>query len=375
MSKPTITLLALHLSYGGVEKYISSLCEMLKEDYDLHIICTYQIAKQPAFYFDDRISITYLIDEGPNKMAFQKALAKHQLMAILKVGMKSLKLLYLKLYRNMRAIKQVDSTYIITTRPFHSCLVGWLAPKHCIKIATEHNDCQGNMHYTQQLAQSIKHFDYLVCVSQPLKDYLESKVSIPCVYIPNVLDTLPILKPQTPIYHLISIGRLEAEKGYDDLIEVVALVKKQIPNIALVLIGDGSLKTSLQQKINDLQLQSNILLTGYLDTEKIANYLDKSRLFVMTSHTESFGIVLIEAMSHQVPCIAFDSANGAKTILQEAKGILIGNRDKKAMATAIVQLLYDEKQLQGMGEMGYVYCQRYLASHVQVKWQALLQGG
>ena len=58
-----ITILALHLGYGGVEQYLSSLCKMLENDYEISIISTYKVLEKPAFYFSDRINITYLIND------------------------------------------------------------------------------------------------------------------------------------------------------------------------------------------------------------------------------------------------------------------------------------------------------------------------
>ena len=51
-----ITILALHLGFGGVEKYISSLCKMLEEDYQIEIISTYKVSDKPAFNFSNKIN-------------------------------------------------------------------------------------------------------------------------------------------------------------------------------------------------------------------------------------------------------------------------------------------------------------------------------
>lgn len=372
--KPEITILALHLHYGGVEKYLSSLCQMLHQDYSLHIIATYRIAKQPAFEFASDVRITYLIDGGPNHKALQRAFQNFHIFQIGKELGKSIRILCLRKYRNIQAIRKIRSQYIVTTRPFHSRLVGRYAPKYCIKIATEHNDLRNQRRYNRRLIASLKGFDYLVTVSESLREFYQTKIGpTKCIFIPNVINTLPPSYPLTQGTQLVSVGRLEKEKGFETLMEVVALVKKKLPSISLYLIGDGSQKESLQKQIYDLGLAKNVILTGFLSSCQIAEYFKRSQLFVMTSYSESFGLVLIEAMSYHVPCIAFDLADGAKTLLQGNHGILIEKRDRQAMADKIVEILNDEKYRRTLAENSYLYCQRYLACHVAKEWQSFLK--
>ena len=76
MKKKNITILALHLNYGGVEKYISSLCKMLENDYNIKIIVTYNNNYKTAFEFSENIEIEYLIDRMPNKKEIFEAIKK-----------------------------------------------------------------------------------------------------------------------------------------------------------------------------------------------------------------------------------------------------------------------------------------------------------
>jgi len=101
--------------------------------------------------------------------------------------------------------------------------------------------------------------------------------------------------------------------------------------------------------------------------------MEKSDIYIMSSFTESFGIVLIEAMSYSLPCVAFDSANGAKNLLSDGRGILISNRDKEVMANNVMELLNDSKRLRDMGNIGFKYCQQFLAENVKNDWLKILK--
>ena len=99
-----------------------------------------------------------------------------------------------------------------------------------------------------------------------------------------------------------------------------------------------------------------------------------SSIFVLPSYTESFGLVLIEAMSYGLPCIAFDSSDGAKELLKDDTGILIENRDKNLMAQEIINLINNKQKLNEYSKKEYKYCQRYLLSNVKNEWLNLLKG-
>ena len=367
-----ITILCLHLGVGGIEKYISSLSKMLEQNYKIEIISTYKTLDKPAFDFSDKVKIKYLINDRPYKEELKDSIKKLKLISIVKYLFKNAKLLMLKYIENIKIIKSINSDYIITTRDFHNKLVGKYAKDKIIKIATEHNHHNNNSRYIKKVVTSLKNIDYFVVVSKDLKEFYENKIGdTKCLYIPNVIDNIYDKPKYNTNYNLVSVGRFSKEKAFEDLIEVIGIVKKDIPNIHLNLVGDGKLKNDITNKIESLDLKENIKLCGFLSQSEIKKVMLDSSLYVMTSLTESFGLVLIEANSYGIPCIAFDSASGAKQII-ENKELLISNRDKEKMAKLIVKLLKDKDKLQAYGKEAYNNCQKYLLANVKKKWIDLL---
>ena len=98
-----------------------------------------------------------------------------------------------------------------------------------------------------------------------------------------------------------------------------------------------------------------------------------SKLFVLTSLTESFGLVLIEEMSYKIPCIAFDTSDGAKNLLSNGNGILIKNRDIDKLSNEIISLLNDNTKLKKLSDKGYESCKKYLLENVKEQWLELLK--
>lgn len=373
LNKKKITIFALHLGFGGVEKYLSSLCKMLEDNYEIEIISTYKVLDKPAFPFSNKIKITYLINDKPNKEELKKAIKEKKIINIFKESFKSLKILYLKRSRNIKAIRNTYSNYIITTRVFHNRLVGYYAFDNITKIATEHNFHNDNKKYIRNVINSIRGFDYFVVVSDSLRKFYEKKIGkTKCVYIPNVIDELPDKISKLNSKNIITIGRLSPEKGQKDLIDVFKLVNKELPKTKLYIVGDGSLKEELRKYTKNLKLQDNIIFTGFLDEKGKEKYILDSSLFILPSYTESFGLVLIEAMSYGLPCIAFDSSDGAKELLKDNVGILIKDRNKEKMAETIIKLL-NNKELKDYSDRGHKYCQKYLIDNVKEEWLDILK--
>ena len=368
--KKKISILALHDGVGGAEKYISSLCEMLKQDFEIEIIFTYR-SKDKVYDFSEA-KLTYLINDISNRKEFLEYLKQHKLFKCLKEGIKSCKLLYLKRTLNKKAIKKINSDYIITTRPFHSRLAGKYANSNIIKIATEHNHHNNNNKYVKELLNSIKNFDYLILVSKELEKFYKKLTQIKCVYIPNTCDLT--INPKSPLDSNIitSIGRLNPEKGFIDLIDIIKLVKEKI-NIEVNLIGDGPEKNKIKEKIEANNLNDTINLLGFLNSESIAKYLQKSSLLVMTSYTESFGIVLLEAMEAGVLPLAFDSARGACEVLEGDKDLLVPNRNKKQMADKIVFYLINKNILKKKVKNNDKRLSKYKMDKVKEMWKQIIK--
>ncbi len=368
-----ITILLLHLGYGGIEKTVASLCTMLADDYDIELIVTYKLADKPAFFIPKQVHIKYLMtDLQPNKQAFLKQLKQLHIIKCFKEGLKSLKILYLKKQLMVEEIKKITSDVIITTRSIHNAWVGKYAQKDILKIAWEHN--YPDKKYGQKIVKSVENSDYLVVVSNELKKYYKSKLKqCKCLFIPNAIDSMPASLAKLDNKNLIAIGRLEVEKGFIDLIRLFKLVTLKEPTAHLDIIGDGSLKKAIQTEIEKFNLENNVTLHGFQNKNYINNCLSKASLYVMTSYKESFGIVLLEAMSHGIPCLAYTSARGAvELISNNVNGYLIKNRDSDKMAHKIIELLNDKEKREALGLKAYNKASAYTLDNVKKEWVKLL---
>ena len=335
-----VTIYALHLGYGGVEKNICEKANILSNIYDVEIISLYKLYDKPAFIVSPKVKIKYLTNVKPNRNEFKNAVKSKNIKSILKEGFYAVKVLYLKNSLITKSMIECNGKIIISTRVDFSLKLIKNNEYHNIKIAEEHIYHNNNSKYIKKLGFILKYVDYLMPSSDYLTDYYKSIYSKYDYKIKT--NKMPIegsnklcdLKKK----NIISVGRLSKEKGFADLIEIFSNIESE--DWTLTIVGDGDEKENLEALIKDNNLEGKVILTGFLNKEELYKLYENSSLYVMTSFEESFGLVLVEASSFGLPLIAFDSAIGAKEIIQE-NGILVSNRDKSVMIKKIKKLMND----------------------------------
>ena len=370
-----ITILALHLGYGGIEKCISTLANTLCKNYQVNVISTYKLYEKPSFPIDDRVKITYLIpDLSPSKNEFIDSVKHLKFIKGFKLGITNLKVLYLKKKKMIEAIKNCDSDVIISTRDIHNDWLGKYGNPNILKIGWEHNHHNNDKKYINKIIKSVSKLDYFVLVSKELEEFYRQKVKCKTVYIPNTLDYYPKKVSDLEEKRIISVGRLSEEKGYLDLIDVFSLVHKVYPDWKLDIIGDGNQKENIQKKIEEYGLKDFIILHGFQNKEYINQLLQKSSVYVMCSYTESFGIVLLEAFSFGIPCVAFDSARGATEIISNNwDGYLIKDRNKEIMAKKVCELISNPNRRIIMGANGIKKANQYSMDEIRKYWIQIIE--
>ena len=119
-------------------------------------------------------------------------------------------------------------------------------------------------------------------------------------------EVLPKRRKLDGPFTFISIALLRPEKRLDLLIKAFSMLSKQIPNIVLTIIGDGTEKDKLKLLSYELEVNNRINFIGYQKKIAVADILRDHDALVLSSQVETFGVVLVEAMSVGLPVIASD---------------------------------------------------------------------
>lgn len=376
-----IAILSLHLGYGGVERAITSLANSLAklDKYDIEIVSVYKLYEKPVFDIDEKVKVTYLLPSelSPNRKEWKEALNNLKLIRLGKESLKGLKILYARRKKMVEYIKNTNANVIISTRIFLNELLSEYGKDNILKIGWEHNHYHNDMRYATDVIRSAKNLDYFVLVSKGLQKFYHKKMrtfKCKCIYIPNAIENIPRTKSPLTGEHIISVGRLSPEKGYLDLLKIYLDLKKKKCKWHLDIVGDGSERSRLEKFIKENNLENDITLHGFKNSKEIEKLMQKSSFYVMTSYTESFGIVLLEAMSNGLPCLAFDSAEGAKEVITSGHdGYLIKHRNFKAMEKKILDLTKDIDMRKKLGKNGRRKVKGYISDNICASWEKLIE--
>lgn len=373
-----VTILSLHLGYGGAERCITNLANSLVGKYHVEILSVYKLYDKPAFDIDKRVNVRYLTEVKPNRDDIRYDFKHLKMLSLIKDLAYALKVLRLKRKKTIDAIDACDSDIIISSKVYFNRLLGEYKNTGVRAIGWEHNYNNHTKKEIKEFIKSCKYLDDVVMVNKELQEFYKDeflKYDLKCQvrYVPNYIDKVSKTTTKYNNRNLIAVGRLEAVKGFDDLIKVYKLVNLQIQDTYLTLVGDGKEKNNLFETFVKNDLASKVKMPGYLFQEEIDKLYDNSALYIMTSHSESFGLVMLEAMAHGVPVVAFSSAEGARELIKNGyNGYLINNRNEFEMADRIVELLNDKEKLQKMGQNAYKVAQKYTKEEVIKTWEQLL---
>lgn len=135
---------------------------------------------------------------------------------------------------------------------------------------------------------------------------------------------------------LVSVGRLVSQKDPHTLLEGYRRAKEEVSDIELVIVGDGTLRGELEQKVLDEGIEG-VTFTGFVDRSKVANLMAASDAFVLPTLYEGFGYVFIEAMAASLPIVTTDIPH-TSDVVDESVAILVPPKSPGELADAIKRL-------------------------------------
>jgi glycosyltransferase involved in cell wall biosynthesis len=345
---------------GGVARVLSVKANYLVEDfgYEVHVL-TQNGGNNPLFFsFNEKISLHDIILKG-NKISF--------------------------FWQYAKALKKVVST--IRPDVIVVCDNGLKA--YCIPFILKIRppivfECHGSK-YIEEKEQtkyfsgrkvkllfkefSANRFARFVGLSkESLKEWNVKNG----VVISNPLWFEPLQFATLKSKRVIAVGRHSYEKGLDRLLQIWSKIVQKYPDWTLEIYGKSNKNQELQKLANALNINKNVT---FFDPVKNINdkYLEAS-IVVMTSRTEGFGMVLMEAMALGLPCVAYDCPCGPRTIIQDNEnGFLVENGKTDLFVRKIELLIEDEDLRLKMGKEAQESVGKYKLSNIMQQWKSLFE--
>ncbi len=270
-----------------------------------------------------------------------------------------------------RILKQIHPSVVIASEyPFAAALVLTGLRKKCKLVSWEHhhfNELEKNAFWEKVFRFTYPRLHQIVCLNPDEKE-LYSAMNPDTVVIPNFAD--PVHQaPGVENSLILTIARLNHVKGIDLLIRIAEEVLTKNPGWQWKLIGHGRMDDFFKEHIGEKGLHERLVIQEPAGHDLSEEYNEAS-FFVLTSRNECFPMTLLEAMSHGLPCIAFDCETGPRHIIQNGiNGNLVMLEDTNEMVKAINGLINDPVKRKIMSENAIGTVKEFSAEKIYDLWE------
>lgn len=149
---------------------------------------------------------------------------------------------------------------------------------------------------------------------------------------------------------VIAVGRLVPNKRFDRFLKVLALVRREVPNVEGAIVGEGPERASLERQAAQLKLQSAVRFLGCRDD--IAGLLRRASVLAVTSDHEGVPNVILEAMAARLPVVTTPAGDAPQLVDDRKSGFVVPFDDAATMAARMIDLLRSVDLCRRMGEAG-----------------------
>ena len=164
----------------------------------------------------------------------------------------------------------------------------------------------------------------------------------------------------------LAVGRLVWAKGYEDLLEAMRIVIAEDTSLYCLVIGEGELRASLEEKIRENHLGGRVVLAGYRTREVVLSALKASDIFVMPSRQEGTPIALLEAAAMGVPILASACGGIPEMVSDGEQAILVPPGNPPMLAQGLLRLTKDPVLRARLGQNAKAHVQQKFSIQAQV---------
>lgn len=164
---------------------------------------------------------------------------------------------------------------------------------------------------------------------------------------------------------IVCVSRLVPRKGQDTLIEALPLIRREVADAALLLVGRGRYHDRLLARARELGIAEHVVLTGGVPYPRLPAHYAAGDVFAMPCRTrragmdvEGLGMVYLEASAVGLPVVAGDSGGAPNAVRDGETGYVVNGRDVPALAATLVRLLRDDAARARLGAAGRAWVQR-----------------
>ncbi len=372
---------------GGEERVVSLIASELSIYHDITIY-TYESrrlegGKRNDYYLSEQIRVEEVA--GPREPFFRHGIKVLYNLTGMSVGKISQYLLKNAFYPEehlnewVKRINDEQYDLMIAVSGANAILLGYIADRIKAKcISWEHSSFEGYFdpktgYYRNRMEvyrSCAAKLGARVVLNWDIAHKYAVRLGLETVVIPNPKSFSSKEKADMDAKCFVTCGRVEREKGYDDLVEAFALFHEKNREWKLLIIGGGSMEQRLHGLIQERNLSEYVSITGY--THEVKENLLKGSVFMMTSRWEGFPMTVTEALEMGLAVIAYDIPALEPLVTDGIEGKIVPAFRRDKLVEAMEEIAASPDMRRKMSENALAKAQTLRPEEVVKQWLALI---
>ncbi len=277
-------------------------------------------------------------------------------------------------------INREEYDLMIAVSGANTILLGYIADRIRAKcISWEHSSFEGYFdrktgYYRNRMEvyrSCASKLSARVVLNRDIAHKYAVRLGLDTVLIPNPKSFSSEKKADMDSRCFVTCGRVEREKGYDDLIEAFALFHEKNRAWKLLIIGGGSMEQKLHALIQERKLDDCVTITGYI--HEVKENLLKGSVFMMTSRWEGFPMTVTEALEMGLPVIAYDIPAMEPLVTDGTEGRIVPAFQRDRLVEAMEEITADPAMRRRMSENALAKAQTLRPEEIVKQWLVLIE--
>ena len=380
-ARPRIAVLLLDAyAVGGTVRSVFNVCSVLVQWYDVEVVSVRRGRDTPFFAFPPGVTVRTLDDQrrsaarrGPIGLAQRRLAGRPS--ALIDPDDRAHELTTAWTDVLLRAyLPGSRADVVMGTRIALNAVVARLAPASAATVGQVHTSYPGGAGLRRVIRETHGSLDAIAALSGPdLAAYAEAIAPrAPLLTtIPNAVTPMGGSSTDASRPVMVAAGRLATVKRFDLLVEAFAPVAEAHPEWTLQIYGGGTTAPVLRRRIRDLVLHDHVFLMG--TTRHLGAELERASVYALSSRSEGFPMVLIEAMGKGVPPVTFECSASVREIITDGvDGLVVPNGDVTALTGALLRLVEDDALRRRMGAAALQRSAAFELAAVGRQWRELV---
>jgi glycosyltransferase involved in cell wall biosynthesis len=356
--------------HGGVEKVMAEKANYFVDvlGYEVFILTTDQQKNLPCYKLSPKVNLVNLSINYSRKISYYHPLN------LLKIPK--------HIFEWKRIIKQLNPDFIIVCNYSFDFFWTPFCFRKILKIKEFHSSryfdeiIRANTSLIKKIVFQFNDwieskYDRIILLNQ---DELKYYRSDNLIVIPNSVKIENKLNAELVNKKVIAAGRINTVKGFDNAILCWYEITKEAPEWELHIYGQGEkvYVEKLKKIISDLGLNNNIFIMDAVDDLPLT--MAEYSFYLLTSQTESFSMVILEALSVGLPVVSFDCPTGPRNLISnDYDGLLVNNQDLADLVKNVSVMIKDTNKRILMGQNAKKKSAKFSTKNVMLKWQQLFK--